>query len=681
MSGIMNMLVAAKTAIAAAIDSYFNLTTLLLSGNGTNGAQNNTFLDSSSNNFTITRNGNTTQGTFSPFSQTGWSNYLDGTGDSISCSTNAIAATGQFSFEAWVYQVSRSTTVDQHIFSQYTGGAGGRFYIRFNNTVLAFTSGLGSVNGATTLNTDTWYHVVVTRDSSDKIRIFVNGVLDGSATISGSLDTTASIVGASGTANYWFGYVSNVRVVSGSIPTAYQTSSTTNGTSVFTPPTAPLTAISGTSLLTCQSNRFVDNSASPMTLTINGNSSVQAFSPFAPTAAYSAATNGGSGYFDGTGDYLTAADNTAFEFGSGAFTIEAWVYVTATPGASGASVITKSSATYPGGYEFNFVVQNDRKAFCGFYTTTQLDLTGTTALPLNAWAHLAVSRSGNNFALFVNGAREATSSAGGTIQATSSSLYIGDYGGGSRNLTGYISGARLVKGTAVYDPTVTTLTIPTAPPTDITNTSLLLNFTNAGITDATAKNDLETVGNAQISTTQSKFGGSSMYFDGTGDYLVTPSSVINALGSGDFTIEMWVNPSATTNNYPCIISNLAFASNSWQLYDRHLSANTKFTFWVYNINTSSPVLTSTTTVSNGTWYHLAITRSGSTWRLFVNGTQEASTTSTAAADAGTSYSLSVGWSKSSTENYAGYIDDLRITRGYARYTANFTAPTAAFALQ
>jgi hypothetical protein len=117
------------------------------------------------------------------------------------------------------------------------------------------------------------------------------------------------------------------------------------------------------------------------------------------------------------------------------------------------------------------------------------------------------------------------------------------------------------------------------------------------------------------------------------------------------------------------------------LYDRHLSANTKFTFWVYNINTSSPVLTSTTTVSNGTWYHLAITRSGSTWRLFVNGTQEASTTSTAAADAGTSYSLSVGWSKSSTENYAGYIDDLRITRGYARYTANFTAPTAAFALQ
>ena len=76
MSGIMNMLVAAKTTIAAAIDAYFNNTTLLLNTSSTNGAQNNTFLDSSTNNFTITRNGNTTQGTFTPFSQTGWSNFL-----------------------------------------------------------------------------------------------------------------------------------------------------------------------------------------------------------------------------------------------------------------------------------------------------------------------------------------------------------------------------------------------------------------------------------------------------------------------------------------------------------------------------------------------------------------------------------------------------------------------------
>ena len=89
MSGIMSMLLGARTAIAAAVDEFFNRVTLLLPGDGTNGAQNNTFLDSSTNNFTITRNGNTTQGTFSPFSQTGWSNYFDGSGDNIVTPSNS----------------------------------------------------------------------------------------------------------------------------------------------------------------------------------------------------------------------------------------------------------------------------------------------------------------------------------------------------------------------------------------------------------------------------------------------------------------------------------------------------------------------------------------------------------------------------------------------------------------
>ena len=64
-------------------DPFFEQTVLLLHGDGTNGAQNNTFLDSSSNNFTITRNGNTTQGTFTPFSLAAgeWSNFFYGNGD------------------------------------------------------------------------------------------------------------------------------------------------------------------------------------------------------------------------------------------------------------------------------------------------------------------------------------------------------------------------------------------------------------------------------------------------------------------------------------------------------------------------------------------------------------------------------------------------------------------------
>jgi hypothetical protein len=84
MADLIAMLSAAASVDGgAAADPNFNQTTLLLHGDGTNGAQNNTFLDSSTNTFTITRNGNTTQGTFSPFSLPNgeWSNYFDGSGD------------------------------------------------------------------------------------------------------------------------------------------------------------------------------------------------------------------------------------------------------------------------------------------------------------------------------------------------------------------------------------------------------------------------------------------------------------------------------------------------------------------------------------------------------------------------------------------------------------------------
>ena len=93
-------------------DPYFNLTTLLLSTTATNGQQNNTFQDSSTNNFTITRNPATgpnapTQGTFSPFSQTGWGNYFDGTGDYLSGNTNLWATTtSTFTVDGWVYPTS-----------------------------------------------------------------------------------------------------------------------------------------------------------------------------------------------------------------------------------------------------------------------------------------------------------------------------------------------------------------------------------------------------------------------------------------------------------------------------------------------------------------------------------------------------------------------------------------------
>ena len=117
-------------ASGAASDPYWANVSMLLHGDGTNAAQNNTFLDGSTNNFTVTRNGNTTQGSFNPFVSTypyavatnGGSGYFDGTGDYLSIpSTSALIfpASGSFTVECWVYL--RATGVDQIMISSGIG--------------------------------------------------------------------------------------------------------------------------------------------------------------------------------------------------------------------------------------------------------------------------------------------------------------------------------------------------------------------------------------------------------------------------------------------------------------------------------------------------------------------------------------------------------------------------------
>ena len=93
-----------SAAGASVADPDFKNVSLLLLGNGTNGAQNNTFVDGSSNAFSVTRYGNTTQGTFSPFGYN-WSNYFDGNGDYLSVPDNAAfeIGSGDFTVEAWIY--------------------------------------------------------------------------------------------------------------------------------------------------------------------------------------------------------------------------------------------------------------------------------------------------------------------------------------------------------------------------------------------------------------------------------------------------------------------------------------------------------------------------------------------------------------------------------------------------
>ena len=647
----------------AAADPYFNQTTLLLHGDGTNGAQNNTFLDSSTNNFTITRNGNTTQGTFTPFSQAAgyWANNFDGTGDYLIAASNAAFAygTGDFTFECWI---NPTIAHNGYILDHGTSGNTGTIELSGDSKIIYYNTSSGVIQTASSVVAiGAWTHVAVVR-LSGTTKIYINGVSSASGADTFNYPTQRVVVGAySASLIYNFnGYISNLRIVKG---TAVYTAN-------FTPSTVPLTAITNTSLLTCQSSRFVDNSTNNFTLTANGNVAVQPFSPFAPTSAYSTAVNGGSGYFDGTGDYLTAAANSAFQFGTGDLTIEYWYY----PTAFGTNTSIDMGYTNTGSY----VIQNGSDGKPYFYSgTTGTVFTASTGYILNTWNHLAVTRSGTTLSMFINGTRVGT--------ATNSTNFNANFAlgvGGSPTHTtvyevvGYISNARLVKGTAVYDPTQTTLTVPTAPFTNITNTSLLTNFTNAGIFDNAIKNNLETIGNAQISTSVVKFGTGSMAFDGTGDYLSIPSTLQLTFGTGDFTIEFWVN--------------YASASGSYIFYDGRGTSisQTGMCFYItsstlYAQRGTTALVTATAPTAN-VWHHIAFTRAGSSNKLFVDGTQ-VGTTATDSTNFSTAYSVGIGAPLDSTytASYAlnGYIDDLRITKGVARYTAAFTSPTAAFSNQ
>ena len=658
-------------AVAVVTDAYFNLVTLLLNTTATNGAQNNTFLDSSTNNLTITRNGNTTQGTYTPFSQTGWSNYFDGTaGQYLNTPSNAAFAfgTGDFTVEAWVF-VTGTSFCEIFITTNTTPTSTSMRFIVTNAQKLEYSDQTNTATSTGTIPLNTWTNVAVSR-SGTSVKLFINGTQDGSTTSSNNLTNQVGYIGRTWDGFIFTGYISNLRVTKGG---ALYTSN-------FTPSTVPLTTTvsSGTvSLLTCQSNRFLDNSTNAFTITVNGTPSVQAFSPFLPTTAYSTSVVGGSGYFDGTGDNLATGTAAALDFGTGNFTIECWYYLTSTTngdqtimsnGESGYNSSVKLFKLYYAGQSFPFFDFGSGNGSVAASNTSSL---------INQWNHVALVRSGNTFTMYLNGVGGSPATFTGSVNMNSSNnTYIGYFSFSDPNsrFTGYVSGLRAVT-SAVY---TANFSVPTAPPTAISGTQLLLNCTNAGIFDSAAKNDLETGGDAQVSTTVAKWGTTSMYFDGTGDYLVGGafSSPIRAFNTGDFTIEGWFYTGA---NKTQIILDTGTTGGSGSGMQLALNSSGYPYFFIFN----STTITSSIIVSLGTWTHVAWVRNNGVADIYVNGVSGVSTANTSNL---TDTGLTIGTPNdyrdtSSTFHYNGYIDDLRITRGYARYTANFTAPTAAFPLQ
>lgn len=218
---------------------------------------------------------------------------------------------------------------------------------------------------------------------------------------------------------------------------------------------------------------------------------------------------------------------------------------------------------------------------------------------------------------------------------------------------------------------------PTDP--NFANVSLLLHMdgTNGSttFTDNSPRVKIVTAaGNAQISTSQSKFGGASAYFDGSGDYLLVTSDSDFAFGTGDFTIELW---SYCTNlGSPRVLFDFRPVSTEGAYPYAYITS----TQIVYRLNNADRIAANHG-ISTNTWVHYAVVRDSGVTKIFVNGTVLGATytdSSSLLVGASSRPVIAANGLNLGVFAYVGYIDDVRITKGIARYTANFTPPSSAF---
>lgn len=186
------------------------------------------------------------------------------------------------------------------------------------------------------------------------------------------------------------------------------------------------------------------------------------------------------------------------------------------------------------------------------------------------------------------------------------------------------------------------------------------------------------VGNTCLKSLQKKFGGTSLYFDGAGDYGSFSASSDFNIGEANFTMEFFVFPRETTNANPIVfaVGTPGAVNAIWLTVDGSGNA-LKYDFFAGNSSTMMPLLVSTSNVVYDQWAHIRITRSADAWYLFVDGVLECTANYTGSATNASS-AIYIGGTAVTDNQYFGYLDEIRLTVGVARSTADFTVPTALF---
>ena len=390
----------------------------------------------------------------------------------------------------------------------------------------------------------------------------------------------------------------------------------------------------------------------------------------------------------GWGNYLTFPSSADFGFDSGDFTLEAWIYGTQTAWSNyGNNCILdtriSSTDTWASAVCF-FIPSNDRLALLG---SNGVVYTGNTTVPSQQWVHVAATRQGGTIRLFVNGTMTEISSTlwgAGTTRPLNVGRGWHQNTGDIMYLNGYIDELRITKGVARYTANFTPPIAPFPNPTDPYFSSVTLLMHMEGANNGTTFTDEKsaTISNTSVTTssTYSKFGTSAFFGSTTSsaEALTITSSKTPYTFTDDFTIEFYI--------YPLVVSGASYgtgvidardpgltASSGWIVAFGYSGHANKYAFSYNNI-----LINSDNAAVANTWTHYAITRSGTTVRMFIDGIQQAQTVSISGTIPAAQFNIGAYSSGYYDSGIAGYLDELRITKGVARYTSNFTPPTAPF---
>ena len=630
----------------------------------------------------------------------GASGLFDGTGDYLSINV-ASSYNDDFTIETWV---RLDALPSSGTFRMIFAGDSNTEYASIANQSGTYVSNLVIRNSGGSLyetyytipsiSTNTWYHWAVVKSGST-IKHFFDGTE--LTTLYSSTGTMGSDYGFDGyhylarwngnTSHMLDGYMDEVRI-----------SNTARYTAGFTPSTTPFVNDDNTLLLlhmngTDGSTFFEDDNGvrEPISLNVVGNTQIDtARSKF----------GGASALFDGTGDGLNVSANTnsPFYLIEGSWTIECFFNVDNDTGSSTVGLVIVGShpslPNYGGGIlwrNFDLKLQASWDAYNGSDPKQDLITSAGSALALDTWHHAAMvyDADASTWSVYQNGTRIAneTVTYSGVKLGDNGAFWIGS-GVSSFNAggNGWIDEVR-VSNTARY--TGASFTPPTAQFTNDEDTICLFHMNGTDASTDFRDDNGDTAGrsavgvsasaDAQIDTAESKFGGASALFDGTGDYLGIYGATMSY--SDDFTIEGWINldvlPSAGTfrmiyagnsnteyasiaNQGGTYVSNLVIRNSGGTLYETY-----------YTIPS----------ISTGTWYHWAIVKNGATIKHFFDGTELTtlySSSGTMGADFGfDGIDYIARWNGNTSHMFDGYLDEMRVS-DTARYTASFTPDTTPF---